>query len=104
MSSNTNEIHLNILRKVESVEDQKTLADELGFSVGKINYILKHLIEKGLIKTERFLKSENKKGYRYLLTPSGVEAKIELTRAYIQIKKREYEELVQEVESMEKGK
>lgn len=104
MSSNTNEIHLNILRKVEAVEDQKTLADELGFSVGKTNYILKHLIEKGLVKTERFLKSENKKGYRYLLTPSGVEAKIELTREFIQIKKKEYEELMQEVETMEKGK
>lgn len=98
MSNTANEIHLNILRKIESAEDQKTLANELGFSVGKINYILKHLIEKGFIKTERFLKSENKKGYRYLLTPSGVETKFDLTRAYIEIKKREYEELVQEIE------
>ena len=94
-----NEIHLTILRKVETVEDQKTLADELGFSVGKVNYILKNLINKGYIKTERFLKSENKKGYKYLLTPSGIETKINLTKMYIDIKKREYEELMQEIEN-----
>lgn len=93
-----NEIHLNILRKLEHTQSQKTLADELGFSVGKINYILKSLAEKGFIKTERFLKSENKKGYRYLLTPSGIDAKITLTKQYISIKKREYEELMQEIE------
>ena len=93
------EIHLVVLRKVESAQDQKTLADELGFSVGKINYILKSLIEKGFIKTERFLKSENKKGYKYLLTPSGIQTKIELTKTYIEIKKREYEELMQEIEN-----
>jgi EPS-associated MarR family transcriptional regulator len=100
LSSNVNEIHLNILRKIETVEDQKTLADTLGFSVGKINYILKSLIDKGFVKTERFLKSENKKGYKYLLTPSGIEEKLNLTRTYIEIKKREYEELVQEVENV----
>lgn len=93
------ELHLNILRKVESVKDQKTLAQELGFSVGKINYILKHLIEKGLVKTERFLKSDNKKGYKYLLTPSGIEAKLTLTKRYIEIKKQEYEELMREINS-----
>ena len=101
MLDNVKEIHLNILRKVESVEDQKTLAQDLGFSVGKINYILKSLIEKGLIKTERFLKSDNKKGYKYLLTPSGIEAKVTLTKKFIDIKKREYEELKREMESLE---
>ena len=101
MSYNVNEVHLNVLRKVETTEDQKTLADDLGFSVGKINYILKHLIEKGLVKSERFLKSDNKKGYKYLLTPSGIETKIELTKTYIEIKKREYEELMKEVEDID---
>ena len=99
MSANINEIHLDILRKIETVKDQKTLADSLGFSVGKINYILKGLVEKGFVKTERFLKSENKKGYRYLLTPSGIETKIELTKTYIAIKKQEYEELMQEMQN-----
>ena len=98
VSSSVNELHLNVLRKVELVDDQKTLAYELGFSVGKINYILKSLIEKGLIKTERFLKSDNKKGYKYLLTPAGIETKISLTKTYIDIKKREYEELMHEIE------
>jgi len=101
VSYNVNEVHLNVLRKVETTEDQKTLADDLGFSVGKINYILKHLIEKGLVKSERFLKSDNKKGYKYLLTPSGIETKIELTKTYIEIKKREYEELMKEVEDID---
>jgi len=89
----TNELHLNILRKIETIEDQKTLAEELGFSVGKINYVLKNLMEKGLVKTERFLKSDNKRGYRYLLTPQGIEQKITLTKKFIEIKKKEYEEL-----------
>ena len=93
----SNEAHLNILRKVETSNDQKTLAEELGFSVGKINYILKSLIEKGYIKTERFLKSDNKKGYKYLLTTAGIEKKLELTHKYIEIKKREYEELIDEI-------
>ena len=93
MPHTANELNLKILRKVETVEDQKTLAQELGFSVGKINYVLKNLIDKGLVKTERFLKSDNKRGYRYLLTPQGVEQKITLTKKFIEIKKKEYEEL-----------
>ena len=99
MPHRTNELHLNILRKIESVEDQKTLAQELGFSVGKINYVLKNLVEKGLVKTERFLKSDNKRGYKYLLTTQGIEEKISLTKEFVEIKKREYEELQKEIES-----
>jgi len=93
------EHQLHILRKIESASDQKSLADELGFSIGKVNYILKALIQKGFIKTERFIHSKEKKGYRYLLTPQGIMEKLALTEAYVEIKKREYEELKKELEA-----
>ena len=101
MNSNikiNSEQELKILRKIESTLDQKSLASELGFSVGKINYILKALIEKGYIKTERFIQSREKKGYKYLLTPKGIKEKLKLTEAYVKIKKQEYEELQKELE------
>ena len=92
------ETDLYVLRKIESVEDQKSLADELGFSVGKVNYIVKALIEKGYVKAERFAKSSNKRGYNYLLTRQGIAEKIRLTKLFVEIKRREYEELQRELE------
>ena len=92
------ETDLYVLRKIETAGDQKSLADELGFSVGKINYIIKALMEKGYIKAERFAKSGNKKGYRYLLTGRGIAEKIRLTKIFVEIKRREYEELQKELE------
>ncbi len=92
------ETDLYVLRKIESVGDQKSLAEELGFSVGKVNYIVRALMEKGYVKAERFAKSDNKRGYRYLLTREGIAEKIRLTRIYVDIKRREYEELQKELE------
>ena len=66
---------LDVLRKIESAEDQKSLASDLGFSVGKVNYIVRALVDKGFVKAERFAKSGNKKGYRYLLTRKGIAEK-----------------------------
>ena len=97
------ELTLAILRHAESIRTQKSLAEELGYSVGKINYVLKALIAKGLIKAENFATSTNKKQYRYLLTRKGLETKIALTEKFIERKKREYEELVIELEFMKKG-
>jgi EPS-associated MarR family transcriptional regulator len=96
------ETKLLALRKIESVEDQKSLASELGFSVGKANYVLKALMDKGYVKAERFIKSNNKKGYKYLLTREGIAEKIRLTKIYVDIKRREYEELQKELERHEK--
>ena len=93
------EISLTILRKAEKTDSQKSLAKELGISVGKVNYILKALIEKGLIKADNFYKAKNKKKYKYLLTKKGVEEKINLTKKFIEQKKKEYEELQRELES-----
>ncbi|MEA1954762.1 MAG: MarR family EPS-associated transcriptional regulator [Campylobacterota bacterium] len=85
--------HLHVMQKVEACYSQKELADKVGFSVGKVNYIIKALLEKGYLKAESFVKSPNKRAYKYLLTSDGLRNKISLTEKYIVIKKREYEKL-----------
>jgi EPS-associated MarR family transcriptional regulator len=95
------ELILAILRKSESIKSQPSLAKELGYSVGKINYILKALVDKGLIKAENFANSKNKKNYKYLLTSQGIEEKIKLTEKFIVRKKSEYEELEKELQEYE---
>ena len=100
---NNNELELTILRKAESIENQRSLADELGFSVGKINYVLNALIEKGLIKVENFATAKNKKKYKYLLTQKGIKEKIILTEKFINRKKWEYNELQKELEFFRKN-
>ncbi|MFT7824751.1 MAG: MarR family EPS-associated transcriptional regulator [Sulfurimonas sp.] len=85
--------HLQVMQHIERCRSQKELADEVGFSVGKVNYVVKALLEKGYVKMDRFIKSENKRAYRYLLTAEGIKNKIRLTEAFIEIKKHEYERL-----------
>ena len=99
---NQEEIELKILRSVDKVTSQRTIADEIGYSLGKVNYVLKNLIDKGLIKTQRFVNSENKIQYKYLLTPKGIKEKIEITEKFIAIKKAEYDELQKELEILKK--
>lgn len=89
-----------VLRKIENHTSQKSLAQEIGYSVGKVNYILKALKEKGLIKMDNFLQSPNKKAYKYLLTEEGLKEKITWTKKFIEIKKEEYEELQQELSEL----
>ena len=97
------ELELSVLRSVDKITTQKSIADELGYSVGKINYILKALTQKGLLKVENFYNNQNKRQYKYLLTQEGIEEKISLTQKFIQQKKEEYEILQHELEMM-KGK
>ena len=92
------ELTLQILRKSKSIKSQPSLAKELGYSVGKVNYILKALIEKGLIKSQNFVNSKSKKNYKYLLTEAGIKEKIALTEKFVERKKAEYEELRHELE------
>lgn len=92
------ETELTILRNAEQIENQRSLAELLGFSIGKTNYVLKGLIAKGFLKAERFVNSENKVGYKYVLTPSGIAERIRLTEAFIQRKKQEYEALQRDLE------
>ena len=98
---NNEELELSVLRSLGRITTQKTIAHELGgHSVGKINYVLKALAQKGLLKVENFYTNENKMQYRYLLTQAGVEEKIALTTKFIQRKKAEYEILQAELEMM----
>ncbi len=90
---------LEILRNVESSHSQNSLAKELGYSVGKVNYVLKALLSKGYIKIDNFVNTKNKKAYRYLLTQEGLQEKVNLTKSFIDIKKEEYEQLQTELES-----
>ena len=93
------ELELMILKNTENMVSQRSLAEEIGFSVGKVNYVLKALIDKGLIKTDSFLNATNKRKYSYLLTEEGIKEKINLTQKFIVRKKAEYEELQRELET-----
>jgi len=86
------------MQHIETSKSQKALAQEVGFSVGKANYVIKSLLEKGFIKVENFVKSNNKRAYGYLLTSEGLKQKIALTEKYIEIKKSEYEALQERLE------
>lgn len=98
------DIHLRVLREVEKNPEvsQRELARELGVSLGKTNYCLRALLDKGWIKARNFRNSENKLRYAYLLTPSGIENKALLTVTYLKIKMNEYERLKQEIEQLKK--
>ena len=94
----------DILRKLDKNKNftQRSLANELGFSLGKLNYCLKELKKKGLIKINNFKNNKNKLGYMYILTPSGVKAKTKLTINFMKRKMKEYDELKKEFESKKK--
>ena len=95
-----NQDEFNVLRKVDSKPEstQRELAKELGFSVGKLNYCLNALKEKGLVKISNFKNNPNKIGYIYVLTPKGIKKKVELTLNFMKRKIKEYEELKKEIE------
>jgi len=93
------EAHLRILKIVGENPDisQRQLASKLGISLGKTNFLIKALFDKGLIKAGNFSRAENKVGYLYLLTPKGVRAKLRLTRAFLRFREAEYEALRTEI-------
>ena len=95
---NDNQDDLNVLRKISSdYKSQRDLAKELGFSLGKLNYCLKALKKKGLIKINSFKKNPNKLNYIYVLTPKGIAAKTKLTINFMRRKMKEYDELKKEL-------
>ena len=79
---------------------QRQLSEELGISLGKVNYCLKSLIQRGFVKINNFKKSNHKLQYSYLLTPKGIEEKTKLTIEFLKVKTEEYEELKKEVEKL----
>ena len=91
--------HFNVLRKIQNKPKatQRELASELDFSLGKLNYCLKALRAKGLIKIENFKKNPNKINYIYILTPKGISEKTKLTLNFMKLKMKEYDELKKEI-------
>lgn len=79
---------------------QRELADELGISLGATHYVLRGLIEKGLVKLGRFRNAADKRRYAYVLTPGGVAAKSAITRRFLARKRAEYEALRREIEEL----
>tara|TARA_B100002052_G_C15384962_1_gene377067 strand:+ start:50 stop:436 length:387 start_codon:yes stop_codon:yes gene_type:complete len=92
--------HFELLRKIKSKPNssQRELASDLGFSLGKLNYCLKALKEKGFIKIKNFQKNPNKIRYVYILTPKGISEKTKLTLNFMKRKIKEYDELKKEID------
>ena len=81
---------------------QRQLAHLLGWSVGKANYCLRALVQKGFVKVENYHNSQNKVAYLYLLTPQGVTVKSQMLRHFLARKMEEYDELRAEIEALRK--
>jgi EPS-associated MarR family transcriptional regulator len=99
MNKLDNQDHFNLLRKIgqKPRSSQRELAEELGFSLGKLNYCLRALKGKGLLKIKNFSKNPNKINYLYDLTPKGISEKTNLTINFMKRKMREYDELKNEL-------
>jgi EPS-associated MarR family transcriptional regulator len=94
------ETYLKVMRLLQENPDltQRELAEQLGVSVGSVNYCLKALMEKGWVKMKNFIHSKNKFGYVYVLTPTGIAERAELTSKFLARKVAEYETLKHEIE------
>lgn len=102
MSALQEENHLKVMRLLldNPSLSQRELADALGVSLGKINYCLKALMDKGLVKVQNFRNNQNKLAYAYLLTPLGIAEKASLTTQFLRRKVAEYEGLNREIEQL----
>jgi len=98
----TDETRYRILKLLESEPQasQRRIANELGISVGRVNFCLQALINKGLIKVNNFRNSSNKRAYLYLLTPNGIEERARVTTRFLRVKLAEYEALTRELDEL----
>lgn len=96
------EIQFKLMRLIDANPEmsQREAARELGVSLGKINYCLRALIQKGWVKVGNFQRAQTKVAYTYILTPCGLREKARLALHFLQIKMREYERLREEVNDM----
>lgn len=96
------ESQFKALRELEkdSTLSQRDLSKKVGLSVGRVNYIINALVEKGFIKAQRFKNSKNKIGYMYILTPKGISERIIQTQTFLRKKNEEYIRLKQEIEAL----
>jgi EPS-associated MarR family transcriptional regulator len=97
------EIHYRLIKRIEADPEasQRKLAAELGVSLGKVNYCLKALISVGWVKVGNFVRSNNKLGYVYVLTPIGIKEKARITALFLKKKQAQYEQLKAEIASLE---
>ena len=98
--------HFEVLRKIQKIpaSSQRELAEDLGFSLGKLNYCLKALQKKGLVKLKNFRKKTNKISYlQYVITPKGISERTKLTVNFMKRKMKEYDELKKELEKVNKN-
>ena len=95
-----NQDHLDLLRSIKKKphSSQREMAQELGFSLGKLNYCLKALQNKGLVKIQNFKKNPKKLNYLYIITPKGFAEKTKLTINFMKRKMKEYDDLKKELE------
>ena len=100
----SDEYRYKILKYLEAnpAMSQRELAGALGISLGRVNYCVQALIEKGLLKANNFRNSRNKKAYAYLLTPRGIEEKAKITVEFLKVKLAEHEALAKEIENLRK--
>lgn len=105
MNNTDDEIRMRILKILESTDHeitQREMARHLGISLGKTNYCLAGLIEKGCVRIERFKNSNRKSAYAYSLTPQGIKKKLQLTAKFLGQKTQEYEHLKHEITQLKK--
>jgi len=98
------ELSVKLFRELEKTpeQSQRALSQSCGVSLGSIHYCLNALIEKGYVKAKNFKNAENKLAYAYIITPSGIKLKKELTIAFLKRKQAEYETLQKEIKALEK--
>jgi len=96
--------HFNILRKIHKNANlsQRDLSSQLGYSLGKVNYCLESLKQKGLIKIDNFKRNPNKSNYLYILTPRGISEKTKITLRFMRERMKEYDELKKELNRRKK--
>ena len=100
----TKDIHLKVLRSIEENPEitQRELAQKLGVSLGKINYCMRALIDRGWVKASNFKNSHSKGVYAYLLTPRGIEQKAKITVRFLKQRIRDYEQIKMEIRELER--
>ena len=98
------DVAVELLRLIEAHPDysQRQLARELGVSLGKTHYLLKALLGKGWVKAQNFQRSDHKLGYLYVLTPSGIRKRLDLTQAFLARKEREFVRLRTQIAALRK--
>ena len=106
MNSNNeySETHYRVLRMLQDNPElsQRQLSESLGVSLGKANYLVQALIQKGWVKARNFKNSKNKAAYAYYLTPNGIDEMARMTYDFLKKKQAEYEVLKKEIESLKK--